>query len=161
MKGEKEGDVVQGPGHTYLINTAGYPWLDMGYPRRSDSPRWRPGAWVPRRTARSPWAGAEPGSARETVGTQGGGSFPSWGPAKVTVPQAAQVPICQVPHSAGDGPTPAEMPLSPTRLEPLSLCGVDYTPLLGDLQGIRILADIPWPPRTLQPHHHALRPQGM
>lgn len=28
-------------------------------------------------------------------------------------------------------------------------------------KAFRILADIPWPPRILQPHHHALCPQGM
>lgn len=43
----------------------------------------------------------------------------------------------------------------------LSLAGVAPPPLWGDLQGIHILADIPWPPRILQPHRHAPCPRGM
>lgn len=115
--GGRQAGLVPGPGHTYLISAAGHPCLGTGYPRRSDDPGWRPGAWVPRRTTRSLCAGAGPGPAGETVGTQGGDSFPSGGPAKATVPQATRVPLCQVPHGAGDGPAPAEMPPNPTRLK--------------------------------------------
>lgn len=74
----------------------------------------QPGAQVPHRTTLPPkgqeslpghsWAGAVPRLARETVGTQGGVSAPSWAPTKAAVPQPGQVPLCQVRHRAGWGP---------------------------------------------------------
>lgn len=53
----------------------------------------------------------------ETVGTQGGDSFPSGGPAEVTMPPGYPSALCQVPHRAGDGPAPAGVPPNPTRLK--------------------------------------------
>ena len=97
-----------------------------------------------------------------TVGTQGGDSFPSGGPAKVTVP--AGHPSAPVPGpSQGWGRTCTcrGAPEPHQAQSPLSLFNVDYPPIWGDLRGIHIPADIPWPPRILQPHHHALCPPGM
>ena len=95
----------------------------------------------------------------ETVGTQGGDSFPSGGPAKVTVPPGS--PNAPVPQGWGRTCTCRDAPKPYQAQSPFSLSDVDYPPIWGDLRGIHIPADIPGPPRILQPHHHALCPPGM
>ena len=80
--GGRQAGLVPGPGHTYLISTAGRPCLGTGYPRRSKGPGWRPGAWVPCRTARSLCTGAGPGPDGGDCGNSGRGLFPQWGSCK-------------------------------------------------------------------------------
>lgn len=160
--GGRQAGLVPGPGHTYLISTAGRPCLGTGYPRRSKGPGWRPGAWVPRRTARSLCAGAGPGPDGGDCGNSGRELFPQWGSCRGD--SAPRLPKCPVPGpSQGWGRTCTcrGAPEPHQAQSPLSLFDVDYPPIWGDLRGIHIPADIPWPPRILQPHHHAPCPPGM
>lgn len=148
-----DGGIVQGPVLACPANAAEYPQRGGGGPCRLDSlgqtfHKGQPS--LPK--ARSPsqyhsWAGAVPGLARETVGAQGGIFAPRWASATVAVPRPGRVPPCQVPHGAGEGPTPAELPPEPHQARsPSSLSGVGHPALWGDRRGVHILADILWPP---------------
>lgn len=97
--GGRQAGLVPGPGHTYLISAAGCPCLGTGYPCRSKGPGWRPGAWVPHRTAKSLCAGAGPGLAGGDCGNSGRGLFSQWGSCKGD--SAPRLPKC--PCASGLG----------------------------------------------------------